>query len=405
MRAQWLFGVALLSACTDPVEATPPADAGVDAFDAAPGPPTAITFGDPERFVIASGGGDHLAFPDVTRLPDGQLLLVYRRGATHVDATGKLMKQLGSADGRTWSTPEVLFDTPDIDDRDPSVMTTRKGEVWVNWFQYVATTTPSGTLTTHEVFTLRSTDGGKVFAPAGQISTGKMSVPGATKNAAGLWVDADGKDVVVAAASSAIVEVGSKLLLPTYGGKALASSTLGIKSPASRISMLESVGGTTFVERAINPDADKDVWLQEPALLPLADRWLLHARSAKGSSPGNPGKMLQAVSTDEGKTWSAWEPFPFVGHAPELLALSDGPIVSAFRELDDAYTHEWVSLVTSLDGGRTWSEPMRIRDCKASECGYPGLVELADHQLLVVYYAPGGKSIDAAIFPFTVTRD
>lgn len=404
MRTRWLPGLVLLSACSskEPAETSPVVDAG---SEAAPPPITAIALGDPERFVIASGGGDHLAFPDVTRLPDGQLLLVYRRGATHVDDTGRIMKQLGTADGRTWSPPEVLYDTPSVDDRDPSVMTTAKGDVLVDWFQYVQTSTSAGTLTTHEVFALRSTDGGKTFAPAGQITSGKMSVPGATKSADGLWVDAEGKPVIVAAASSAIVEVGSKLLLPTYGGNALATSALGIQSPASRISLYESADGATFVERLINPDADKDVWLQEPALLPLPDRWLMHARSAKGASPGNPGKMLQAVSTDEGKTWSAWEPFPFVGHAPELLALSDGPIVSAFRELDDAFTHEWVSLVTSIDGGRTWSEPLRIRDCKAAECGYPGLLELADHRLLVVYYAPGGKSIDAAIYPFTIVRE
>jgi hypothetical protein len=400
-----VLAAVVVSACSSSAENVP-ADAGVDTSDAPLPPPTSITFGDPERFVIASGDGDHLAFPDVTRLPDGQLLLVYRRGATHVDSTGRLMKQLGSADGRTWSAPEVLYDTPDIDDRDPSVMTTKKGEVLVNWFQYVATTTSSGTLTTHEVFALRSTDGGKTFAPFGQITKGQLSIPGATKNGAGLWVDEAGKEIVVGAASSAIVEFGSRLILPTYGGMALATSVTGIKSPPSRITLFESTdGAATFTEQPVNPDADTAVWLQEPALLPLADRWLMHARSADGASPGNPGKLLQAVSTDEGRTWSSWEPFPFVGHAPELIELTGGVIISAFRELDDAYTHEWVSLVTSIDAGHTWSDPIRIRDCRASECGYPGLIELSDSRLLVVYYAPGGRSIDAAIYPFTIGRE
>jgi len=84
--------------------------------------------------------------------------------------------------------------------------------------------------------------------------------------------------------------------------------------------------------------------------------------------------------------------------------LDGGILVSAFREIDDAYTKEWVSMMYSLDEGASWSDCIRIRDCGDSECGYPGLLPLDAGALLVVYYAPGGQSVDAAIYDYVVER-
>lgn len=377
-----------------------PDAAGADVVGDAPVRPSSVTFGAASRFTIADGQGDHLAFPSVARLPDGSLMLVYRRGASHVDPTGRIMKQLGTADAKTWSTPEVLVDSADVDDRDPSLLVTAAGKAIVAWFPYRTVTIGTRSLSVHHVAIVRSDDAGKSFGAPIDV-TKDPDVTGTTIDAAGRWIDASGAPIVVEATSSPMRELGGTLVLPTYGGPALNLSALGAAA-RSRISLQESVdGGATWKARLVNPAAAGDLWLQEPALLSLGARSLLFARSAQGTSPSNAGKLLEAISDDGGASWGDWQPLPFVGHAPDVVRLSSGALVVGVRELDDALTKEWISIVASVDDGATWSAPFRILNCQAAECGYPSLLELSPDQLLVVYYAPGGVSISAARVPVT----
>ena len=84
------------------------------------------------------------------------------------------------------------------------------------------------------------------------------------------------------------------------------------------------------------------------------------------------------LSCDGGATWSDWSPFSFVGHAPDLLRLENGVLLSAFREINDAFTQEWVSYMYSITESATWSPVTRVESCGAAECGYPSLLELDD---------------------------
>jgi hypothetical protein len=404
VRALFLAGCFGLGACSSSSGAPLAAgadDTGTDASGDAPARPSSVTFGAAARFTIADGQGDHLAFPSVARLPDGSLMVVYRRGASHVDPTGRIMKQLGSADAKTWSTPEVLVDGPD-DDRDPSLLVTAAGKAIVSWFPYRTVSIGASTLSVHHVAIVRSDDAGKSFGAPIDVTKDPVTT-GASLDASGHWIDASGAPIVVEATSSPMREIGGALVLPTYGGPALNLSALGAAT-RSRISLQQSVdGGATWKARLVNPAAATDLWLQEPALISLGARALLFARSAQGTSPSNAGKLLEAISDDGGATFGDWLPLPFVGHAPDVVRLSSGALVVGVRELDDALTKEWISIVASVDDGATWSAPFRILNCQAVECGYPSLLELSPDELLVVYYAPGGASISAARVPVTTT--
>jgi sialidase-1 len=377
---------------------------GTDGSDVPPdgGPgaarPTAIALSEEARFTIVEGGSDHLAFPDVTRLSDGELLLVYRRGATHVDPSGRIMQQLGSPDGLTWTAATVLHDEPSIDDRDPSVTTLTTGEVLVSYFQYRTMAAAGTTLALHQSFVGRSTDQALSFSSFQQLGNGPMQVTSPTL-VNDLWVDDQLQPIVVYACSSAIVETGGRLLLPAYGGAALNLDDLAAV-PRSRVLLFATdLAAASWTLEPIAPEQATDTWLMEPALLQLAGgRLLLQIRTAAGANPSTPGNLLQAWSDDSGTSWSSYQDLGFVGHAPELLQLTNGVVLSAFRELNDAFSHEWTSLQWSLDDGVSWSERLQVRDCGAVECGYPALLELDDGRLLVVYYAPGGASIDAVIY-------
>ena len=64
------------------------------------------------------------AFPDACRLKNGDILCVFYAGTGHVTLPavgqkvgGRLCSVRSKDDGRTWSSPEIVFDGP-LDDRD-----------------------------------------------------------------------------------------------------------------------------------------------------------------------------------------------------------------------------------------------------------------------------------------------
>ena len=79
--------------------------------------------------IVCTGeaAGGYAAFPDVCRLPNGDLYCVFYSGYGHVSTPsdkwpkgGRIMAVLSSDNGKTWGKPVVVMDT-DQDDRDPSV--------------------------------------------------------------------------------------------------------------------------------------------------------------------------------------------------------------------------------------------------------------------------------------------
>lgn len=377
------------------------AEAGLDAAPDAP-KPTQASFKVEQTFAIASTTNGHLAFPDLTRLADGRLMLVYRQGASHVDASGRIMKQFGASDGVTWTTPEVLYDAPGIDDRDPSVMTLSNGDVLVDYFQYKTVSTADGTMAVHHIFAGRSSDNGKTFGAFAQVDPGSMSPSNPHLDTAGLWVDGQSQPLFVWACSSPIVELGGQLVLPAYGGHPLNLANLAA-SPKSRISLFVSGDGQSWTAEPVLTNDAASSWLQEPALLPLSSgTTLMQMRTADGTSPSNAGKLMQSTSPD-GKSWSPPGSLPFVGHAPNLVELPGGLVLSAYRLLDDALTKESVAMSWSLDDGGAWSDPIQVADCGAVECGYPSMIELSPGRFLLVYYAPGGTSIEGVIYSYSLS--
>src|SRR5262245_25899616 len=85
--------------------------------------------------VICSGpaAGGYAAFPDVCRLPGGELYCVFYSGYAHVSSPnaewpkgGRIMAVRSSDNGQSWSRPVVIIDT-ERDDRDPSIAVLKDG--------------------------------------------------------------------------------------------------------------------------------------------------------------------------------------------------------------------------------------------------------------------------------------
>ncbi|HEV2930753.1 MAG TPA: hypothetical protein VGW74_18885, partial [Propionibacteriaceae bacterium] len=60
----------------------------------------------------------HCAFPGLTRLPNGETHLVYRRGSTHTSRDGEIWRAVSRDGGRTYSEDMRLRTGGDV--RDPN---------------------------------------------------------------------------------------------------------------------------------------------------------------------------------------------------------------------------------------------------------------------------------------------
>ena len=363
---------------------------------------SSIKFTVPEEASTVADFSGHFAFPDVVKLKSGKLMAVFRNGSTHADKGGVIIAAF-SDDGINWDEPDILLDDETIDDRDPSITVFSDGRVGMNWFKYRYPSDYSEPWV-HHLFFAVSDSSGLNFGEHIQVDTGVFDYSEtSTLDENGIWVDENGSEITVAASSSSVIEHEGKIIIPGYFGNALNWQSMS-KTPKTRVVLYESAdGGKTWTPNEVKAEIDEKTWLQEPALLKVTDkRWIIQVRTAVGSSPSAKGDLVQTVSEDGGKTWSAYKSLGFVAHAPELLKLENGVIVSSFRWLDwgTDVTREAVSMVYSLDGGETWSDLIEILDCGKAECGYPGMVELPGNKILVVYYTPGGKGIESKIITF-----
>lgn len=326
-------------------------------------------------------------------------MLVYREGTGHVENSGKIIKQFGSKDGLHWSAPELLFDCPGVDDRDPSLSMFRDGTVALCFFQYVEGNCLKSPKMYSNYFSY-SKDLGKTFSKPEMVDE-KAELDGKDfKIVNRSWVNKHGDMLYGYQCSSPVIKEKSKLLLPAYGGESLVMDSVSKKyiSNKSRLVFYESKNyGKKWEKRIINPLMDTLSYLQEPSVIKLKDgKMLMHFRTSEEvNRPGGKGRMKQSVSNDGGNTWQDYTTFDFIGQAPFLFEMENGTLISTFRLLEDG--RQKSALIYSRDYGMTWSKPVIYYDSKG-ECGYPSIVELERNKIMIVFYSNLGKGIQGIIY-------
>lgn len=131
--------------------------------------------------------------------------------------------------------------------------------------------------------------------------------------------------------------------------------------------------------------------------------------TARRRNPLNETNWVDAfVSHDDGRSWSFLSRVGGTGahngNPPALVRLRDGRLACCYGNRDS----EELLLRTSDDGGKTWGEPMVLRQSSTSDFGYPQLVQNHRGELVALYYlaletpehagtTPGESYIEAAI--------
>ena len=301
-----------------------------------------------------AGAGAYEAFPDVCRLSDGRLMAVFYAGYGHVAMPNEQLPKGGricyctSADeGHTWTKAEVLYDGPD-DDRDPSIVQLKSGQLVCNFFSLRKATEPGKRWTGLGTWIVTSDDLGKTWSAPRQLFEGYYC-------SAPIRQLSDGRLIL-----------GLYRELPKTSAGAV-----GVSDDAGKTWKLVDIDNGGF-----RLDAETDV-------IELTDGTLYAAQRPK---------MCFSVSKDRGDTWSVSKPIGFAGHCPYFLRTRDGVILLAHRV-------PATSLHYSLDECKTWSENVPVDGVGGA---YPSMVNLKDGTVLIVYYEEGaGSSIRCKRFRAT----
>ena len=330
------------------------------------------------------------AWPTMIRRQSGEIVAVYSGGREgHHCPFGRLEMIRSQDDGKTWSWPQVILDTP-IDDRDAGLCETSTGSLLVTTFtsigfeRYLANsagwdperverwTAVTRSLSSEQrkalvgKWMLRSTDGGATWSSP-------YRVPASAPQGAVCLRD------------------GTLILI----GKC-ADGTIGIyRSPDD---------GITWSHISTLPvrNGDQTTFYYEPHLVDAMDGKLIaHIRN---QNTANDRETLQSESVDGGLTWNEPHPIGVWGLPSHLTRLRDRRLLMTYgyRRMPRG-NHARLS----ADNGATWSDPIVISDDGKGDIGYPSTVELPSGEFLTLWYEsmyPGTLPVKLPPPPYAILR-
>jgi hypothetical protein len=299
-------------------------------------------------------------FSVALRLQDGRIAVVLRGGAPHLGIQGRLDMVFSSDEGKSWTAPAVVVNSP-VDDRNPALGQAKDGTIVVGFWRTARydekgryapkSDKPIGTWVT------RSPDGGKTWSNPTEIDT---------------------KDIGYGSPFGKILTLPDGTLLMAIYGEQVRQP--GQKtSDAHRSYVYRSTdNGQTWARHG---EISGNQQFNETALLRLPSGKIIAAMRSRG------GGLSRAESTDDGATWSMPAPLTPVGaHPADLLLLGDGRIllVTGYRNAPFGVR----GMVSDKNGTFDWDKRfVLVNDAVNADCGYPSSVLLNDGKIFTAYYA------------------
>ncbi len=342
---------------------------------------------------------NYFAWPTVVRLADGNLMTVasgYR--LRHVCPFGKCVASYSFNEGKTWTRPAPVIDTP-LDDRDAGIAVSgnrviltsfnndvkmqrswnndkaqayfhSKKEAYVDAYLDKIAETDAEEKYLGSIYAI-SEDGGYNFGPIKKCPVTSPHGP-STTNDGGLF----------------------------YVGR---DFTLGDYDFTKQILcyMMDEKGD--FLPVGVIPDLPESLHctMCEPHAIMLPDgKIIVHIRVENVGSVSPEEKVFtiyQSESTDGGKTFTTpHQLLSQTGGSPaHLLLLKDGRLLSVYGYREKPYG---IRAMISKDGGESWETDLVLHaDEVDGDIGYPATVELKNGNLLTVFYAHPEKGAPCEI--------
>ena len=318
----------------------------------------------------------YFGWPSIARMDDGTLIA----GASglrhkHICPWGKTTLFFSHDDGKTWSAPAVIHDSP-LDDRDVGVVNLGGNDVLVTWF----------TLDPRQFadnFEKNFNENTKQWARA------KLSAltDDTCRRHAGSWtrISHDGGKTWSAPRKSPVTAPHGPIVMKNgdlmYLGKQFPTD---LDRPFGQVAAAVSHDkGETWEEIGICPlpDGFELNAVHEPHVCELPDgRLIVHLRVHEPDT----NAVWQSESADGGRTWSKPVRVPVNGTPPHLLLHSSGVLICVYGYRHAPYGQR---AIFSKDGGKTWINDMPLRDDGPTwDLGYPASIEMPDGSIMTVYY-------------------
>lgn len=309
----------------------------------------------------------YFAWPTAVRLQDGRIMV----GASgfrleHVCPFGKAVVAYSSDEGKTYTRPAPVIDTP-LDDRDAGLCTFGDNGVIITSFNNSADfqrqNNTDNEYVQRYIDTITAEDEEKYLGSLFRIS----------------------RDCGVT-----FGELHHSPVTCPHGPTELRDGTIlwagnrfdDVEGGIEIVKLDTQTCETEFVGK-ITID-DKSIFLNEPYLLELPDGKLIcHIRAENDKV----FTTCQSVSYDKGRTWTKPERLleEDGGAPPHLIHLKSGIIISTYGRRKQPYG---IMAMISTDGGESWEKDIRLYENTGSDdLGYPTTIELDDGTLLTVFYA------------------
>ena len=344
---------------------------------------------------ISPEDGYYRGWPTVLRLRDGSLMVAYSGGRdAHVCPFGRVEAMYSMNEGRTWSWPQVVLDTP-IDDRDAGLLETSKGTLLLSTFRTIGFTRPD-----------RRGRYAKDQARWDRYMEGHDPMQWAENQSPMILRSEDGGrswsapvDIPMSSPHGPIELSDGRLLFPGIEG---VGKGLYYKPGERRVGVWESRDdGRTWsllAEIPTRPGDDSVDYHELHGIQAANGNIVVQIRSHDGHKEiGDVADrhMLQTISKDGGRTWSVPRSIGLNGYPPHFLRLRDDRLLMTY---DQRHAPFGVAALISSDHGETWSEPIVLtKNQKKLDQAYASTAQLADGSFLTVWYETSPGALRAVI--------
>lgn len=365
--------------------------------------------------------GDHIHGSSITELPSGELISVWFQGNGERDATTTRIMGARSTDGgKTWMTPFVVTDSPDIADINPVIYVDSGDRLWLFWYPVLAgrwsTSQPRYAYAEKGSYELDKVGNNKpdwTFSENVGIKIGKNIGGVVEPNSADDFISQE-RDVlkkgfvnVVKAKLAEQKEYVFKPIAESGAGMSRKANEASFDGLATQIMQLSggdptkylyapTVADSIFKERSGYPFARRIGWQTKDKpfavdigngkvrlLLPLYSDYL--EMSIMAFTEYDPSKPLE----DNEIRWEMSEPIVGIANIQATMAQrEDGTIVAYMR--DNGPKPSRVVASESKDKGLTWSAVMDVPELQDPGVGHD-LLQLKDGNWAFVHVDTEGS--------------
>ena len=346
-----------------------------------------ITVKEKARTICSNNHNIHNYFgwPSVARLQDNSLAMVasgFR--LSHICPFGKLIMCKSFDEGKTWTRPAIVLDTP-LDDRDGGICPFGEKGLFLTSFNnhvdFQRNHTVKRAMDDHGEYRLSYLDSVEKVGDFEKFLGSTLMVSN------DMGVTFEGPYIVPISSPHGPCVLSDGTVL--YVGSNFNDNHSGYHIECHEL----KPDGTTVLRSKIKDVAENLLSCEPYAIQLPSGRILVHIRVERGGY----FTIFQSVSDDMGYTFS--EPVQLLenkgGSPAHIIRHSSGTVVSVYGYREQPYG---IRAMFSSDNGESWdTDNVIIDDSHFSDLGYPCSVELENSDILTVFYDHEGDSKHAVI--------